>query len=120
MFSFVIAFTTRRPLLIVLLFGSILIVLISLISCKTQQTEPSSRYHLQGSVVSVDRSHGELVVKHGDIPRLMQAMTMRFKVAGAQSLEKVSPGDEIRADLVREGGAMRLENITVLNKQVAP
>jgi Cu/Ag efflux protein CusF len=55
-------------------------------------------------------------VKHEEIPGFMSAMTMPYEVSDEKDLAKLSPGTEIRADLVVSGESTRLENIRVIKK----
>jgi protein SCO1 len=73
-------------------------------------------YHMAGTVVSIDKEQQHLVVNHGDIPGFMSAMTMPYPVADPATLERVSVGDEITADVVVNNGAARLKNVVVVKK----
>ena len=74
------------------------------------------RYHLAGTVVSIDKEQQHLVINHGDIPGFMSAMTMPYPVADAKTLDLVSVGDQITADVVVSNGAAHLENVVVVKK----
>jgi protein SCO1/2 len=74
------------------------------------------RYHLKGTVVQVDKSQQHLVVDHEEIPGFMGAMTMPYPVADAATLERVSPGDQITADVVVTENQIRLDNVVVVKK----
>lgn len=50
-----------------------------------------------GRVVAVHSSDGTATIKHGKIPGFMEAMTMDYKIVPPSTLEKLSPGDDIRA-----------------------
>lgn len=50
----------------------------------------------EGKVVAVVPSAQQIVIDHGDIKGLMNAMTMGFKVDKPSLLEAVQPGDRIR------------------------
>ena len=56
-----------------------------------------------GRVVAVHSSDGTATIKHGKIPGYMDAMTMDYKIVPQSTLEKLSPGDDIRA-IARPGG----------------
>ncbi|HTZ47592.1 MAG TPA: SCO family protein [Verrucomicrobiae bacterium] len=79
-------------------------------------SKPSKRYHLEAEVISVEASRRLIVVKHGDIPGLMPAMTMQYSVADPKQIEKLQPGDKITADLVVSEDKGQLENITLVSK----
>jgi protein SCO1/2 len=68
------------------------------------------RYPLTGEVVAVDRVHDRLTVRHDDVPGLMPGMTMEFG-ASAGDVASVHPGERIRAQLVADLPAPRLEGI---------
>lgn len=50
-----------------------------------------------GRVVAVHSSDGTATIKHGKIQGFMDAMTMDYKIVPQSTLEKLSPGDDIRA-----------------------
>jgi len=85
------------------------------VACQHHSAE-AKRYHLQGTVVSVDRAKAELVVKHQEIPGYMAAMTMPYAVRDDRALASLSPGDEITADVVVEQSHAWLENLVVAKK----
>jgi protein SCO1 len=95
----------------VLLGGLVLAVILA--GC---QTAPGKHYPLQGEVISVDASKGLIIVKHGEIPGLMPAMTMQYSVADPKQIQNLQPGDKITADLVVRENIGRLEKITLVSK----
>ena len=80
------------------------------------QSAPEKHYPLQGEVISVDVPKGLIIVKHGDIPGLMPAMTMQYAVADLRQIENLKPGDKITADLVVSESKGRLEKIALVSK----
>ena len=80
------------------------------------QSAPEKHYPVQAEVISTDPSRGFIVVKHGDIPGLMPAMTMQYAVADSKQIENLQPGDKITADLVVSESKGRLEKITLVSK----
>ncbi len=80
------------------------------------QSAPEKHYSLQAEVISVDVPRGLIVVKHGEIPDLMPAMTMQYAVADPKQIESLQPGDKITADLVVSKSKGRLEKITLVSK----
>ena len=54
---------------------------------------------MKGQVLSINRDRVEILVKHGDIPGLMPAMTMPYKVQSVGMLDNLGPGDLITTDL---------------------
>lgn len=81
-------------------------------SCGSEITT-GRHYELQGVVVGVDRARQQLVVRHGNIPGFMRAMTTAYALGDAQDLDRVHPGDRIHADLVAHDAGTRLEHIDV-------
>jgi protein SCO1/2 len=73
-------------------------------------------YHLEGTVVSIDRQQKRLVVDGKDIPGFMAAMTMPYPVADDQTLNRVKPGDEITADIVAKDSDIHIDNVVVMKK----
>jgi protein SCO1/2 len=68
------------------------------------------RYPLTGEVVAVDIAHSRLTVSHDAVPGLMGPMTMEFEVSAGDAAS-VHAGERIRADLVANMQAPRLEKI---------
>jgi protein SCO1/2 len=80
-----------------------------------QPTADAKRYHLEGTVVSIDRQQKRVIVDGKDIPGFMAAMTMPYPVADDQTLDRVKPGDQITADVVAAGSDFHLDNLVVVN-----
>jgi Cu/Ag efflux protein CusF len=57
-----------------------------------------------------------IIVKHGEIPGLMLAMTMSYTVADAKQIETLQPDDKISADLVVSESKGHLEKIVLVSK----
>jgi protein SCO1/2 len=74
------------------------------------------RYHLAGTIVSIDKEQKHLIVNAGDIPGFMAAMTMPYPVADEATLNRVGVGDQITADIVVANGEGKLENVVVVKK----
>jgi protein SCO1 len=79
----------------------------------------AKRYHLEGTVVSVDRQQRRLIVDGKDMPGFMAAMTMPYPVVDDQTLDRVKPGDQITADVVAAGSDFHLDNVVVVKKSDA-
>ena len=86
------------------------------VSSESQPTAQSAekRYHLEGTVVSIDRQQKRIVVDGKDIPGFMAAMTMPYPVADDQTLGRVKAGDQITADVVEAGKDFHLDNVVVV------
>jgi len=83
---------------------------------QSQSQANEKRYHLSGTVVSVDKDQQRIVVNHSEIPGFMGAMTMPYPIADPQTLDRVSPGDEITADVVVTDTSIHLDNVVVVKK----
>jgi protein SCO1/2 len=86
------------------------------VSSESQPTAQSAEkhYHLEGTVVSIDRQQKRIVVDGKDIPGFMAAMTMPYPVADDQTLDRVKAGDQITADVVEAGKDFHLDNVVVV------
>jgi protein SCO1/2 len=83
----------------------------------SQEGQPGEhRYHLAGTIVSIDKPQQRLVIDHKDIPGFMSAMTMPYPVVDAKVLDQVGPGDQITADVVATDKSVHLENVVVVKK----
>ncbi|HUF04317.1 MAG TPA: copper-binding protein [Aridibacter sp.] len=71
----------------------------------TQETREDGTqiYQVKGVVRGIDKNQKEIAIEHEEIPGLMSAMTMDFKVSDPAMLEDVAPGDEIDFELERKG-----------------
>jgi protein SCO1/2 len=78
------------------------------------------RYQLTGRVVSVDKATQSVNVDGDEIPGFMAAMAMPYPVKDAAALEKLSPGDRIKAEIVLGNEGAYLENITLTQKAPSP
>jgi Cu/Ag efflux protein CusF len=119
-----------------MLIAAFLVLLVEMISCSSSEQpktssapsassepQPASqptadsgpkRYHLEGTVVSIDRQQKRLIVDGKDIPGFMAAMTMPYPVADDQTLNRVKPGDEITADVVAKDSDIHIDNVVIV------
>lgn len=99
---------------LVLFFLSILLFT----ACQKADTQPVSadakRYPLKGTVVSVDKANKKAEIKHDEIPGYMEAMTMNFPIRADWVWEDLTPGSEIRAELVVDNNGYWLESIGIV------
>ena len=65
-----------------------------------RQEPPAKQYELTGQIISVKPEQQEVLVKHGDIPGFMPAMTMPYEVRDEKLLSGLVAGDLINATLV--------------------
>ena len=54
---------------------------------------------MRGQILGVNRDKMEILVKHEEIPGLMAAMTMPWKVQTASMLDNLGPGDLITSEI---------------------
>jgi protein SCO1/2 len=102
-----------------------LIIFISVIVLFTACQKPSTntgapsptakRYELRGKVISIDKAKKEATIEHQDIPGYMEAMTMPFPIRQDSVWDVLTPGSEIRADLVVDNANAQfwLENLSI-------
>ena len=77
-------------------------------------------FQVQGVVVEVKPLEKSVTIKHQAIPGYMAAMTMPYTVKDDSLLDKLSPGDQITADVVVSGDSSWLENIVVTGHTAPP
>jgi protein SCO1/2 len=86
-------------------FAALLALVLAAASCSNAKT-----YEMRGQVLGVNRDKMEILVKHDDIPGLMPAMTMPWKVETVNMLDNIGPGDLITSEIVVE------DNVGVVTK----
>jgi len=99
-----------------LCFTLLILILSSCAKTETKEASPvAKRFTLKGKVVSVDRAGKKAKIDHEDIPGYMDAMTMDFPIRQDEVWDVLTPGSDIRADLVVDNGNAQfwLENISV-------
>lgn len=101
-----------------LLGGAVLAVLAVAPACRRKEPEPEAasaaakRYPFHGVVRAVANGGRDVTVEHDAVPGFMGAMTMLFPARGAaEVLAALTPGDEIRADLVVDDARYWIEGI---------
>lgn len=75
---------------------------------------------MDGKIVSVDAKNKKLVIAHKDIPGLMKAMTMDYKVNDDWVFKAAKPGDHITASLVLDPESAYLEKVVLTSTGTAP
>ncbi|HET9469142.1 MAG TPA: SCO family protein [Vicinamibacterales bacterium] len=78
-------------------------------SCSSAKT-----YEMRGQILGINRDKMEILVKHEEIPGLMAAMTMPWKVQHANMLDNLGPGDLITSEIVVENNQGVITKITKL------
>jgi protein SCO1 len=76
----------------------------------------AKHYTLHGKIMSVDKLGHELIIDHDAIPGFMEAMTMPYPVTDNSMLEKIGPGDEIKADLQVQGERIAIDKLEIVSK----
>lgn len=76
------------------------------------------RHALRGVVIDVVADKSALLVKHEEIPGVMRAMTMMFKVDAA-TLKAVKKSDAITGLMSRRDGSWVLEDVKVAPAKAA-
>jgi Cu/Ag efflux protein CusF len=61
-------------------------------------------YALEGRVVEVGENRTAITIDHKEIPNLMKAMKMEFKVQDPSVLDGIDSGDNVQGRLKVEGG----------------
>jgi len=89
-------------------------------ACKKPPAPQAKRYHLTGTVISVDVAHASANIDGQEIPGFMAAMAMPYPVHDSKALAALSPGDQITADVVVTDSDAYLENIVVTKKGTGP
>ena len=93
----------------------VLLLMATLLAAGCHANKPAARaYNLKGKIVSLDQKAHTLVVQHGPVPGLMDAMTMEYACRDDEGMSKVSAGDKIRATLKVNGETVWLEEIQKL------
>lgn len=103
----------------------LIIFLISILlftACQKAEQKPvasaeAKRYPLKGKVISVDKANKKAEIEHEEITGYMKAMTMNFPIHADWLWDELTPGSEIRAELVVDETAKEpywLENIGIV------
>ena len=88
---------------------ALLALLAAAASCSSAKT-----YEMRGQVLGINRDKMEILVKHDEIPGLMAAMTMPWKVQQASMLDNLGPGDLITTEIVVDDSQGVITKITKL------
>jgi protein SCO1 len=104
---------------IVLILSSVLLIS----ACQKQAadgnqnaSDNAKRYPLKGRVISVDRTAKKAKIDHEEVPGYMAAMEMEFEIRADWAWDDLTPGADIRADLVVDNAAGKywLENLGIV------
>ena len=78
----------------------LVVVPLVLIGCNRGSDSPKDKlYDVKGKVLAVDLDKQTLRLDHEDIPGLMKAMKMEFRVESGKLVEGLKPGDEVQGKL---------------------
>lgn len=81
-----------------------------------RMTDAGSVQMSDGLIKKIDKSTGEIVIKHGQLDSIgMPPMTMAFGVAKKSWLNKLKAGDKIRFVAEMKGGAPVVSRYEVVN-----
>ena len=70
---------------------------------------------VNGEIRKVDADAGKITIRHGEIPNLeMPAMTMVFRVASPDMLDKVKAGDQVLFTAEKNSGALTVTSIELV------
>jgi len=71
----------------------------------------SQHYVIRGTVISTDPAKGEVLLQHEDVPGLMPAMTMSYRLEDPSALSELHPGDRMNATLLADKDAAGPKNL---------
>ena len=89
--------------------AALLFLLAAAASCSSAKT-----YEMRGQILGINRDKMEILVNHDEIPGLMAAMTMPWKVQNAGMLDNLGRGDLIAAEIVVDDNQGVITKITKL------
>lgn len=96
----------------------VLLATLAITSCRSK--EEFRRYDVDGKILAVDKANDKLTIAHKDIPGLMKAMTMDYKVNESWVARDAKPGDHITATLVLDPEGAYLEKVTLTSSGTTP
>lgn len=79
----------------------------------SKSAEPVKRHPLRGVITGIMADRSALLVKHEEIPGVMRAMTMMFKVDPA-TLKAAKEGQALTGLMSRQGNEWVLEEVKLL------
>jgi len=98
-----------------ILFPLVILAAFAISGCQPGTAQRQVETHtLTGVVISIDREHNLLTVKHDAIPGKMEAMTMPFSPANPAALNTLHKGDKISAEMSIQANGAVLDNIKVI------
>lgn len=100
--------------LILFLFSILLFTSCQKAEQKQTASADAKHYPFKGKVISVDKANKKATIEHEAIPGFMEAMTMPFPIHADWVWNDLTPGAEVRADLVVDKDGYWLENIGIV------
>lgn len=85
-------------------------------AAETKSADAVKRHPLKGVVTGIMADRSALLVKHEEIPGVMRAMTMMFKVDEA-TLKAAKEGQAITGLMSRQGNAWVLESVKTVSEK---
>lgn len=85
-------------------------------AAETKSADAVKRHPLKGVVTGIMADKSALLVKHEEIPGVMRAMTMMFKVDEA-TLKAAKEGQAITGLMSRQGNAWVLESVKIISEK---
>lgn len=69
-----------------------------------------------GEVKKLDAQRGMVTLQHGDVPGIMPAMTMDYRVADPKQLAGFKPGDKVHFTMEKRGDQFVLTHIETMKR----
>ena len=79
---------------------------------RVEEIEASGTFHGVGVVTAIDSGSGALTLDHDDIPGLMPAMVMMYRVASPDLDRGLAVGDRVAFDI--DGGSLTISAVRKL------
>jgi protein SCO1 len=87
-------------------------VALALAGCKGGGADRADKqYEVKGKVVAVDADRKSIILDHEEIPGLMKAMKMPFRLESPRVAEGLQPGDRVQGRLRVEDGKYILTHL---------
>lgn len=82
---------------------------------KTSVEQPME-YQATGKVISIPPGNRNIIIKHGEIPGFMDAMTMPFPIKDSMQLAGITARDSIHFKINIAGNSVFISDIVKINK----
>ena len=101
--------TSRRAFLSALAIAPVLAS-----AAQLEAQPPGETFNARGVVRAIRRERSSITIRHEDIPGVMRAMTMPFRVARSSMLDGLSVGDRVEFVIRRVDGRFVILSIRAL------